>query len=79
MILLYTSMPVNIPYDAAAPHHGGINQELFRGTAEEQLEGLVDLLTNFDQYAKTNTKISSLVPAAAPAVEAKPEEKKEEK
>ena len=24
MILPYTAMPVNIPYDAGAPHHGGI-------------------------------------------------------
>jgi len=81
MILPYTSMPVNIPYDAAAPHHGGISQELFRGTAEEQVEGLVDLLTNFDQYAKSNTKVNSLVPSApaAAAAETKPEEKKEEK
>jgi len=79
MILPYTSMPVNIPYDEAAPYHGGISQELFRGNAEDQLEGLVDLLTNFDQYAKTNTSISSLVPPAAPpAAEAKPEEKKKE-
>jgi cytochrome c551/c552 len=79
MILPYTSMPVNVPYDGAAPYHGGISQDLFRGNAEDQLEGLVDLLTNFDQYAKTNTSISSLVPPAAPpAAEAKPEEKKKE-
>ncbi len=77
MILPYTAMPVNIPYDASAPHHGGMDQSLFHGTAEEQLEGLVDLLTNFDQYAKTNTQIRSLVPPATtpPAAEAKPEEK----
>ena len=86
MILPYTSMPVNIPYDAAAPHHGGISQELFRGSAEEQVEGIVDLLTNFDQYAKSNTRISKQVlpPAAAaadapPAAEPKPEETKDEK
>jgi hypothetical protein len=79
MILPYTSMPVNVPYDGAAPYHGGISQDLFRGNAEDQLEGLVDLLTNFDQYAKTNTSISSLVPPAAPpTAEAKPEEKKKE-
>ena len=83
MILPYTSMPVNIPYDAAAPHHGGISQDLFHGSAEEQLEGIVDLLTNFDQYAKSNTEVSKLVPpppaAAPPTAEAKPEETKEEK
>jgi cytochrome c551/c552 len=77
MILPYTSMPVNIPYDEAAPHHGGISQSLFRGTAEEQVEALVDLLTNFDQYAKSNTQISPLPPMAATpsANDAKPEEK----
>ncbi|MCE9525888.1 MAG: hypothetical protein K8R36_07520, partial [Planctomycetales bacterium] len=78
MILPYTSMPVNIPYDAAAPHHGGISQELFRGTAEEQVEGLVDLLMNFDQYAKSNTKVNSLVPPP-PAAAATPEPKSEDK
>jgi len=78
MILPYTAMPVNIPYDAGAPHHGGISQELFQGTAEDQLDGLVDLLANFDQYARENTAISKLVPAVAPAAEAKPAEKKEE-
>ncbi|MBC7854059.1 MAG: hypothetical protein IAF94_11535, partial [Pirellulaceae bacterium] len=81
MILPYTSMPVNIPYDAAAPHHGGISQDLFRGSAEEQLEGIVDLLTNFDRYAKSNTEISKQVlppPAAVPA-EPKSVETKEEK
>src|SRR6185295_2282634 len=80
MILPYTSMPVNIPYDGAAPYHGGISQDLFRGNAEEQLEGLVDLLTNFDQYAKTNTSIGELVKPVPPAAaEEKKEEKKEEK
>ena len=82
MILPYTSMPVNIKYDESAPYHGGISQDLYRGNAEEQLEGLVDLLMNFDQYAKSNTQISDLVPppmaappaAATPPAEAKPED-----
>lgn len=80
MILPYTSMPVNIPYDASAPHHGGISQELFRGSAEEQLEGLVDLLTNFDLYAKSNTNVKTLVPPS-PGAAANPqkEEAKEGK
>lgn len=66
MILPYTSMPVNIRYEEAAPYHGGISQDLYRGDAEEQLEALVDLLTNFDQYAKSNTQIRALVPPPAP-------------
>lgn len=75
MILPYTSMPVNIPYDASAPHHGGISQDLFRGSAEEQLDGLVDLLTNFDLYAKSNTNVKSLVPPS-PGAAANPKEEK---
>ena len=67
MILPYTSMPVNIPYSDSAPYHLGISQDLFRGNAEDQLQGLVDLLANFDDYARSNTNISKLVPAAAPA------------
>jgi hypothetical protein len=78
MILPYTSMPVNIPYDASAPYHGGISQDLFRGNAEEQVEGLVDLLTNFDQYAKSNTNIRSLVPPSPGAAPNPKVEKKEE-
>lgn len=80
MILPYTSMPVNIRYEESAPYHLGISQELFRGNAEDQLEGLVDLLANFDDYARTSTNISKLVPAAAPAGETTPpaaEEKRE--
>lgn len=66
-ILPYTAMPINIKYDPAAPHLGGISQELFPGTSIEQVDGLVDLLMNFDQYAKGKTSISSLVPAGGPA------------
>jgi cytochrome c551/c552 len=67
-ILPYTGMPVNIPYDPHAPHLGGVNQALFPGTSVEQLDGVVDLLMNFDEYAQRQTSIRSLVkepPAAA--------------
>jgi len=69
-ILPYTGMPVNIPYDPHAPNLGGVNQSLFPGTSVQQLDGLVDLLMNFDEYAERQTTIRSLVkepPAAAPA------------
>jgi hypothetical protein len=67
-ILPYTGMPVNIPFDPNAPHLGGVNQALFPGTSIDQLNGMVDLLMNFDEYAKRRTTIKSMVkevPAAA--------------
>jgi cytochrome c2 len=68
MILPYTSMPVNIPYDPAAPFNGGVKQELYHGTSTEQVDALVDLLMNFDRYAKQNTTIADKVqkPAETP-------------
>jgi len=60
-ILPYTGMPVNIPYDPSPPHFGGISQALFPGSSFEQLEGLVDLLMNFDEYAKRQTSVQELV------------------
>jgi cytochrome c2/predicted nucleic acid-binding Zn-ribbon protein len=67
--LPYTGMPVNIPYDASAPHLGGVNQALFPGTSVEQLDALVDLLMNFDNYAKRHTSVKALVkePTGTPA------------
>ena len=48
-------MPVNIPYDPAAPYLGSnMPQELYHGTSVEQLDALVDLLMNYDQYARYN-------------------------
>ncbi len=66
-ILPYTGMPVNIPYNPDAPHLGGVAQNLFSGTSLQQLSGLVDLLLNFDKYAKRQTEIAPMVKAAAEA------------
>ncbi len=66
-ILPYTGMPVNIPFNADAPHLGGVAQDLFPGTSLEQLSGLVDLLLNFDTYAKRQTEVAPMVRAAAEA------------
>jgi hypothetical protein len=65
--LPYTGMPVNIPYDPHAANLGGVSQALFPGTSVAQLDGLVDLLMNFDEYAKRQTSVKALVkqPAAA--------------
>jgi cytochrome c2 len=73
-ILPYTGMPVNIPYDPNLPHLGGVSQELFPGTSIQQLDGLVDLLMNFDEYAKRRTSIRNLVkqPPAVPGSAALP-------
>ncbi|WP_197530791.1 PDZ domain-containing protein [Bythopirellula polymerisocia] len=66
-ILPYTGMPVNIPFNADAPHLGGVAQNLFSGTSIEQLTGLVDLLLNFDTFAKRQTEVAPMVKAAAEA------------
>jgi cytochrome c2 len=70
-ILPYTSMPVNIPFDPKPPHFGGVAQELFPGPSIAQLDGVVDLLMNFDEYTRRQTSVKGLVkepgPAAPPA------------
>jgi hypothetical protein len=70
-ILPYTGMPVNIPFDPTPPNFGGVNQSLFPGPSTAQLDGVVDLLMNFDEYTKRKTSVKDLVkeapPPAAPA------------
>ena len=72
-------MPVNIPYDPTPPNFGGVSQALFPGTSIEQLDGVVDLLMNFDEYTRRQTSVKGLVkeppprrPAARPAPAARP-------
>jgi hypothetical protein len=60
-VLPYTGMPVNIPFDPAAPNLGGVNQALFPGSSIQQLDGVVDLLMNFDEYTKRRTSVKELV------------------
>ncbi len=58
----YTSMPVNIPYDPTAPLTGTtVPQELYHGSSIEQLDALVDLLMNFDQYNSDRSPIAPIV------------------
>jgi hypothetical protein len=58
----FASMPVNIPYDPAAPFLGStVSQDLYHGTSLEQLDALVDLLMNYDQYAKQQSRVTPLV------------------
>ncbi len=65
--LPYTGMPVNIPYDAP------VSQELYRGTSEQQVDALTDLLMHFDAFAKRSLPLEAyLGPLAAPQQQTPP-------
>jgi hypothetical protein len=67
-ILPYTPMPVNIKYNADAPHLGGVAQTLYHGSSVQQVDALVDLLMNYPRYAKSRALVSGLVkPATTPS------------
>ena len=66
-ILPYTSMPVNIVYDPNSETLGGVEQNLFTGTSFDQVEALVDLLMNYDEFAKRQSLVAPLVQESAPA------------
>ena len=62
-ILPYTAMPVNIPPDKP------VSEALYHGTSLEQVNGVVDLLMNFDRFIEEGVSMKPLVkpaPAAAP-------------
>lgn len=67
-ILPYTPMPTNITFEPKPPYFGGVDQKLFPGTSIQQLDGVVDLLMNFDEYARRQTSVKGLVkePATTP-------------
>ena len=70
-ILPYTAMPQNIPYDEANPYLGAEQtQKYFHGTSPETVDALVDLLMNFDGYAKSRASVAGLVAEAKAAKEA---------
>jgi mono/diheme cytochrome c family protein len=64
--LPYTNMPMNLPHDSLS------FQDDFPATSEEQLDAVVELLMNYDQYTKDQVPISRLVPKTAPADATKP-------
>jgi cbb3-type cytochrome oxidase cytochrome c subunit len=64
-ILPYTSMPQNIPYQPDAENLGGVAQTLYPGTSIEQVDSLVDLLMNYDEFLASRTSIAELVEQAA--------------
>ncbi|MBI2824847.1 MAG: c-type cytochrome [Planctomycetia bacterium] len=58
--LPYTGMPENLLPGKPAP------QDLYPGTALEQLEGVEDFLLNYDAYMKDRTSIKPMVKPAPP-------------
>ncbi len=57
-ILPYTAMPVNIPFDKP------VSDALYHGTSVEQLNGVVDLLMNYDRFIEDRTSIKPLIKPA---------------
>ena len=61
LLLPYTAMPSNIPYKSDDKEHlGGVSQDLYHGTSIDQVEGLVDLLMNFDDYSRKRSRVVPL-------------------
>lgn len=71
-LLPYTSMPVNVPYDATATVFQPVPNQpvLYHGTTTETVDALVDLLLNFDAYAKQRSPIAPMVSAPSDEVPA---------
>jgi hypothetical protein len=67
-------MPQNFPPPPAQPAPAAV--ALYKGTSEDQINAIVDLLMNFDRFAQEQLSIKSLVkpapatPAAAGAAAA---------
>lgn len=66
MILPYTGMPINIPYNPD-PQEPGKASAHYAGNSEQQVQALVDLLMNYDQFAKGKNAIAPQIPAPEPA------------
>lgn len=56
--LPYTGMPVNIPFDKP------VSQDLYRGSSEQQVDALTDLLMHFDRFAKRNLSLEAYLKQA---------------
>ena len=72
-ILPYTSMPENVKYNPADPAQDGIvfkagdkTLKYIHGSSTEQLDALVDLLMNWDQYMQQQTSVRELVKKNTP-------------
>ena len=64
--LPYTGMPVNIPYG------NPVSQDLYRGSSEQQVDALTDLLMHFDAFAKKNLSLEAFLRQAPPAQPGQP-------
>ena len=60
-ILPYTGMPVNFPKTQT------VAQDLYKGTSEQQIDAVVDLLLNYDAVIGERTKIVDLMKSFAAA------------
>ncbi|MGC3968093.1 MAG: hypothetical protein QM775_12200 [Pirellulales bacterium] len=60
-ILPYTGMPVNFPKSQLVAQH------LYKGTSEEQIDAIVDMLLNYDRVLSERTKIVDFMKTAAVA------------
>ncbi len=58
-ILPYTGMPVNFPKTQS------VAQNLFKGTSEQQIDGVVDFLLNYDRVMSEKTRVVDLMKTAA--------------
>jgi len=76
LILPYTKMPVNFPYDPANPAQDGFweqipgtmqNVQLYHGDSIEQIDAVSDLLSNWDRFIEGQTSIRKKVEAAGGA------------
>ena len=68
-VLPYTAMPVVIPYTGQPEQL--VPQTMFHGTPVEQLDGVVDLLMNYDRYTGGRSSVAPMVKVDA-ATAAKP-------
>ena len=69
-ILPYTAMPQIVPYDESKDYLGAVQtQQLYHGTSPETVDALVDLLMNFDRYAKSQAPVAERVAQAKAAAE----------
>jgi hypothetical protein len=58
-------MPQNFPPPPAPPNPAAT--ALYKGTSDDQINAVVDLLMNFDRFAQDQLSIKSLVKPTGPA------------
>jgi len=76
LILPYTKMPVNFPYDPANPAQDGFweqipgtmqNVQVYHGDSLQQIDAVSDLLSNWDRFIEGQTSVRKKVDAAGGA------------